>query len=486
MQQSGGMTDHAPSPDRLLRLAEALEQLDLGPGGEGAELRRRRAVTAAGEYLAPRLADESDKLVVAVVGPGGSGKSTIVNSIARCRISETGPLRPTTTQPVAWTDGTMPLTLEGLRSRLPGSVVDSLRPPPEGVVIVDTPPPEVADESGVPIVRQVLEVADAVIFVAGATRYADADSFDLLEAAAARGLPTVVVLNRLPETPEIQQVIAADFAVKLANRRLLPRAAAELVVTVSEGDVLPGTGGLMPETVARVVKDLEAMADPQARPDIRRAAVAGTLQRLRDDLAALRAEVMDGAVRRVELIDPMRAVYRQEGRRLVAEIKSGKFATVPERRLIDALTSAAARRAGLAARAVAEVWHRVAPDLVEGAPELFGHGPDTLLAARERLGFWLAELKGLPARAAGGRRVGRRTRRKLAAAALRGSLDPRFRPDAATARRLSRTPGLIDAARERLAEELHGILHTDSLRFVDRLGPGLPEGILSELAEGAL
>lgn len=445
---------------------------------------RRRAAAAASEYLAPRLTDQSDTLVIAVVGPGGSGKSTIVNSIARRRISDTGPLRPTTMQPVAWTDGKMPLTLDALRSRLPGSVVDSLRPPPEGIVIVDTPPPEVADETGTPIVRQVLEVVDAVVFVAGATRYADAGAIDLLEMAAARGLPAVIVLNRLPETPEIQQVIAADFAAKLASRRLLPRAASELVVTVSEGMVMPGSGGIGSEAVARVVKDLEAMADPQTRPGIRDAAVAGTLRRLRDDLAALRTEVMDQAVHRVELIDPLRAVYRHQGRRLVAEVRSGRFASISGALLLDALTSTAARRAGLAAAAVAETWQRVAPELIEDAPELFGHGAETVSAARDRLGFWLAELESLPARLRG-RRVGWWARRKLAAAARRGALDPRFRPDAATTRRLSRTPLLIDSARERLAEELHGILHTDSRRFLDRLGPEVPRGILSELSWGA-
>ncbi len=178
----------------------------------------------------------------------------------------------------------------------------------------------------------------------------------------------------------------------------------------------------------------------------------------------------------------MRAAYRNEGRRLVAEVKSGKFADVPRRRLIDTLGAAAARRAGLAAGAVADAWWRAAPEMVESAPTLFGHGEATVLLARERLGFWLAELESLPSRLRG-RRVGRRLRRRLADTARRGSLDPRFRPDPAAARRLAKVPRLIETAQERLAEELRGILHTDSLRFADRLGPEVPPGVLAELME---
>ncbi len=478
------MIDHPPSPDRLRSLVAALERIDLLAVGEAAEAQRCRAAITAGHYLAPRLSDESDKIVIAVVGPSGGGKSTIVNSIAQRRISDAGPLRPTTSEPVAWTDGMVPATFDGLRSRIPGSLVDSLRPPPEGVVVVDTPPPEVLDSSGVPIVRQILEVADAVVFVAGATRYADADAFALIEMAAQRGLPTVMVLNRLPTTPELQQVIAADFAAKLAARRLIPRPAAELVTTVAEGPVSPDTLALAPEAVARVTKDIEAMADPQSRPGIVAAAVTGSLRLLSGDLAAVRGHVIDGAVRRVELLDPMRAMYRDEARRLIAEVRRGKLASVGSDRLIEGLSSAATRRAGLAARATAEIWHELAPGLVEQVPDLFGHGAGTLAAARDRLGFWLADIEEL-ARRRSPRRFGRRKRRRLIDSVLQASIDPRHSPDSRTARRLATTPELVESARDRLADELRGILETDSLRFVERLGPAVSGNILTELSTEA-
>jgi len=479
------MIDHAPSPDRLRRLAATLERIELITAGEEAEARRRRAAVTAGHYLAPRLSEISDTIIVAVVGPGGGGKSTIVNSIARRRISETGSLRPTTIEPVAWTDGMIPATLDALRGRVPGWLVDSVRPPPEGVVVVDSPPPEVIDRAGVSVVRQILEVADAVVFVAGATRYADADAFALLEIAAGRGLPIVIVLNRLPETPELQQVIAADFAAKLAARRLLSRDDAELVVTVAEGHVALNTGALIPEAVARVAKDIEAMADPQTRPEIIAATVAGSLRRLSDDLAAIRSDVIEGAVRRVELLDPMRSIYRDETRLLISAVRSGEFALLENVRSFEGLASAATRRAGLATRASAELWHESAPEVIERAPDLFGHGTATLAVARERLDFWLSEVDDL-ARRVSRRRLGARRRRRLAESLRMASIDPRYTPDRMTARHLAKIPGLIESARDLLTDELRGILETDSLRFVERLGPAVTGGTLTELSTGSL
>ena len=478
------MIDHAPSPDRLQQLAVTLDRIDLKTAGVLAEVRRRRAAVAAGQYLAPRLSEPSDTIVVAVVGPSGGGKSTIVNSIARRHISDVGSLRPTTTEPVAWTDGAVPLTLDALRSRIPGGLVDSLRPPPEGVVVVDTPPPDVVDGAGDSIVSQILEVADAVIFVAGVSRYADSDAFALLELAAARRLPTVMVLNRLTGSPEQHQVIATDFVTKLAARRLVPRADPELVATIAEGRISAG-GGLTAEAVARVTKDLEALADPQSRPDIIDTVVQGSLVRLRDDLAAIRGYVIDSAVRRVELLDPMRSIYRGEARRLIAEVRSGKFSTLPADDLVDVLASAATRRAGLAARACAEMWHESAPEMVEGSPDLFGHGVDTLEAARERLAFWLAEIDDLPARMSG-KRGGRRKRRRLVQTLRISSIDPRYVPKRKVARRIEKIPGIVDSARERLADELRGILATDELRFAERLGPAVTGTTLSDLSTEAL
>lgn len=435
---------------------------------------------ASGDYLAPRLSEPDGAIVVAVVGPGGSGKSTIVNSLAGRSVADTGPLRPTTLEPVAWTAGGLPATLYSLRTDVPGSLVDSLRPPPEGIVIVDAPPPELLDSQGIPVAHRLIEVADAVLLVAGASRYADAESFALLDAALARGLPTVVVLNRVAVASEARQAVASDFASKLAARRILPRPDAELITTVAESVVSPETGALVTEAVAGVRKDMEALADPQSRPEVIAQAVGGTLALLREDLRLLRGDVIDSVVHRIRLLDPMQSAYRTEGHRLVAEIKAGRFADVDRTQVVDRLAASADARAARAARATAEAWHGLSPGLIDADPSLFGAGAATLDTGRERLEFWMGELDDLP-RSMSSRRVSRRAQRRLTRAAREAALDPKYSPDKRTLRSLRRCPDLFQAASDRLADELVGILDTDAIRFASRVGGRLPAGVLVDL-----
>ncbi len=108
--------------------------------------------------------------------------------------------------------------------------------------------------------------------------------------------------------------------------------------------------------------------------------------------------------------------------------------------------------------------------MVESVPDLFGHGIETLEVARDRLEFWLSEVDDLPRRMSR-RRLGARIRRRLAESVRIASIDPRHVPGRRVARRLAKIPGLVESARDRLADELRGILETDSLRFVERLGP---------------
>ena len=89
----------------LHALSETLSQVHFALPGEarpGRETLRHDTLWSINEYLLPRLGDLEAPLVVVLIGSTGSGKSTIVNSLATRRISEPGAIRPTTTMPVVW------------------------------------------------------------------------------------------------------------------------------------------------------------------------------------------------------------------------------------------------------------------------------------------------------------------------------------------------------------------------------------------------
>lgn len=478
------MFERAPSPDTIGRIGRALGRFELSLLGAESERLRIETHSLATEYLAPRLREPDGALVVAVVGVSGSGKSTLVNSIARRRISAEGPLRPTTTEPIAWAGGALPGTLDSLRHRLPGRLVDTLRPPPPGVVVVDTPPPGVVDAAGVSIASQVLDIADACVLVAGGTRYADGAGFDLAARAARRGLPMVFVLNRLPATPEMARVIVGDFAAKLAARGHIDRAAPELIVPIAEGPVSGETGGLPGDWITGLRKEVEAIADPQARPAILEGIVARSTGLLARALTELRSMLIAAEGRRVELLDPVRIAYGRAADDLIQAVRSGAYAeTAVDRETFAAtLAAAAARRASRAAREVVERWAVLAPDLID--PEQIGHGPDVPAAARDRIAWWEEEIPGLVLDGGGSKHLRRRPARRLTETVRRSVGDRRHVPAGRDARSAARFPWLVEAARGRLEEELVGILDADSQRFTASLGAGAPAGLLAELSWG--
>jgi hypothetical protein len=396
-------------------------------------------------------------LVVAVVGVSGAGKSTLVNSLARRRLTATGVRRPTTTEPVAWGPDTLPPTLDAMRRRLPGRMVDTLLPPPPGVVILDTPPPDVPDVTGRAVCHDLLDVADACILVTAANRYADAAGFELARRAADRGVTTHFVLNRLPPTPEMQRVLVADFADKLTRAGLMATAEPEGIIAIAEGVISVEREGLASEAVIGLRKAIDLIADPTARVAVMSRTVAGTTAQVQEALVVVRTALITAAARRVELGDPVRLAYSSAGGQVAEAVRSGAFAAIKDdpEALVAAL--AAATGAGL-----------------------FTHGGEIPQTARERFEWWQSELPRL-ATELSGRKVRPRRAARLTAAARDAVFDPGHEPDRRERRLLRRYPGLVAAAAERLSEELAGIVATDSTRFTSGLGPVLPSGILADL-----
>ncbi|MFJ6697811.1 GTPase [Streptomyces sp. NPDC091272] len=165
--------------------------------------------------------------VVAVAGATGSGKSTLFNSLAGVRISETGLKRPTTSAPIAcsWTDGAAGLLdrigIPGRLRRRPfqaGTGVgaggdEGLR----GLVLVDLPDHDSALTAHREQVDRVLALVDAVIWVVDPEKYADAALHErYLRPLAGHAEVTFVVLNQIDRLPgEAADLVLDDL------RRLL-------------------------------------------------------------------------------------------------------------------------------------------------------------------------------------------------------------------------------------------------------------------------
>lgn len=161
-------------------------------------------------YLLPRARDLDSPLVIVLLGPTGSGKSTLFNTIAGAPVSRTGVLRPTTRHAVVVaTDADARAVVDdGPLAAIPPDRLEvrdeGARP---GVVIVDAPDVDSVEHRNRAIADTLLELADLCVFVTTATRYADRVPWDVLARAEQRRIPLVVVVNRLPPGEDATTVI---------------------------------------------------------------------------------------------------------------------------------------------------------------------------------------------------------------------------------------------------------------------------------------
>lgn len=205
--------------DDLSLLASALDLLELGAADlppPRAEQTRDRLVRSIRSYLIPRLLNPGAPLTVVFAGPTGSGKSTLVNSLSGLEVSETGPIRPTTKNPVV-------LTSEGHRSafqrisEVECEVVVGQAPILDHLAFVDTPDIDSTSPQHRVTAEILIDNADVVVFVTSALRYADRVPWEVLRRAISRGAPIIQVLNRV--SPDSAGSIV-DFRSRLASEGL--------------------------------------------------------------------------------------------------------------------------------------------------------------------------------------------------------------------------------------------------------------------------
>jgi len=304
------MTDpRATLPELAERLAALARERPLGDApSEEATRRTAQLRDSLAAHVLPRARSLDAPLLVLLIGPTGAGKSSLMNALAGFDASPSGVIRPTTREIVVLAPpGSRDRLLgDGLPlSMLAGGRVRYLEhgDMPEGIALIDSPDVDSIEHANRELTERLAEAADLGIFVTTATRYADRVPWDILARMRDRGLPLLVVVNRMPPDAADRATILDDIS------RLLSDAGVETdgmdLVSIPEGAIDPTVDGLARETVASVRARIDTLgADRDARRALAARALAGSLaglaplvERVADDLEheAIEAD----AVRRV-------------------------------------------------------------------------------------------------------------------------------------------------------------------------------------------
>jgi energy-coupling factor transporter ATP-binding protein EcfA2 len=252
--------------DALVDQIEAVE-FGLATAGQSERLERRDHICRViRRYLEPRLANPDSPLVVAVFGPTGSGKSTIVNTLAGRAISRSGVLRPTTREAVAWVH---PRHAEALVAVLgpsgPLEIVADEHPVLRALAIVDTPDIDSISEEHRVQTTAILEASDVAIALTTPQRYADAVPWDVLGQLTERDLGLIVVMNRASRR---SAGAVADLVALLRDAKVAGVSASEDVIVVQEQRIR-GDGRLHGAALRHLARRLEALASDHSGASLR-------------------------------------------------------------------------------------------------------------------------------------------------------------------------------------------------------------------------
>jgi len=278
--------------DRLAALAE--ERLALAPASSPARERARQLRDHVNGFLRPRADDLDAPLLVLLLGPTGAGKSSLLNTIAGREVSRAGVLRPTTREAVLYASETdAQRILSGGRLGLVARERIALAAAPstsDGVAVIDAPDIDSVERDNRELADVLVEASDLCIFVTTATRYADLVPWQVLRRVRERGLPLVVVLNRVPADLADREIVVADAQRLLAAMGLADGGAPVEVITIGEGDIDPAINGLAAEKARPL---LDRIARLESEVEERRAVAAAALTGAIRGLAPLVHNVSD-------------------------------------------------------------------------------------------------------------------------------------------------------------------------------------------------
>jgi energy-coupling factor transporter ATP-binding protein EcfA2 len=435
-------------------LVQLVDRID-GLAGQVASLEvasapAKRRVGQLREHIArhvrPRALSLDAPLLVLLVGPTGAGKSSLFNALLGRPASQTGVLRPTTRELVVLArpaDGDALVRFGGPLAGIDQGRLRLMRDEgaPEGLVLVDAPDVDSVEHANRELTDRLVEAADLAVFVTTAIRYADRVPWEVLGRVRDRGLPLVVVVNRMPSDPAERQVVLDDLQRLLGDAGLvggLGGVAVELI-GVPEGSIDPETDGLQRATVGPLIERIDGLASSrEARLELASYALAGALaglephlrtvaddlehaaidaDRLRRiatdayerELGGLRDELSRGSFLRAEAIrqwhafvgaDEITRLFSTGIGRVRATIstlfRGGPTAPVAEVReqTIADLVALARVRAAEAARRAAVAWSEepAARDAVERDPSVWAPSPDLDARLQVRLDEWISSI----------------------------------------------------------------------------------------------
>jgi energy-coupling factor transporter ATP-binding protein EcfA2 len=432
--------------DRLEILAG--RRMALRPASDTSRTRAARLRDHLAGHVRVRTRSLDAPLVVLLLGPTGAGKSTLFNTIAGRAASPTGVLRPTTRTAIvlAHPDDANALRLGTLARIEPGRL--EIEPDPTvapGLALVDAPDIDSVEHANRELADRLVEAADLCLFVTTATRYADRVPWLVLGRVRERGLPLVVVVNRLPAEADDRRVVLDDVARLFAEAGLggpaVGHGESEValeVVGVTEGDVDPAREALLAAAVAPVSARIDHLrADREARLELAARALAGSLaglgpliEQIADDaaheaidaaadrrvaatnyergLTVVRDAVSHGTFLREEALrhwqdyvgadDITRIFSKGIGavRGAIASILRPTKAPIAEIReaTTDDLVAVARLHAVEAARRTASAWSedRSVADAVAADPSLWGPSAGFDERLRARLDEWIASI----------------------------------------------------------------------------------------------
>jgi len=275
-------------------------------------------------FLLPRAHDLDAPLLIAIIGPTGSGKSSLLNTLAGAPVSRTGVLRPTTRDAVA-VGGARDLQRALDDGALTGLAPDQVeRHEVEvmpGLVIVDAPDVDSVEHADRALADHLLEAADLAIFVTTATRYADRVPWDVLARAQQRQLGLIVIVNRMP-AGEDAEVVLTDLTTMLGETELRVRE----ILPVPEGALGANGASLASSSVEPLRHWLATLsADAAERHALASEALAGAVHGATPLVRAVADDLEQEVKLRRTLLQQARDTHADETAVMLERLFSGSF-----------------------------------------------------------------------------------------------------------------------------------------------------------------